>query len=147
LPIPFHAFQERDYEIEGFRPDGGECKADATSDPHDPGRWSASDPISTGFIHTSKYARLVEETRPVRDIDVEASDAIVVAGGQGPVFTFEKAKDLHVKFAAFYEAGKIAAALCHGASILRYAMMKGRSPLVRGKISTGFFNMEEEQTK
>jgi putative intracellular protease/amidase len=87
------------------------------------------DLISTGFIHTPKYARLVEETRPVRDIDVEASDAIVVAGGQGPVFTFEKAKDLHVKLAAFYEAGKVAA-LCHGVSILRYAMMKGRSPLV-----------------
>jgi putative intracellular protease/amidase len=35
------------------------------------------------------------------------------------MFTFEKAKDLHVKFVAFYEAAKVAAALCHGVSILR----------------------------
>jgi putative intracellular protease/amidase len=61
-----------------------------------------------------------------RDIDVEPSDAIVVAGGQGPMFAFEKAKDLHVKLIAFYEAGKVAAALYRGVSILRYAMLKGR---------------------
>jgi hypothetical protein len=42
---------------------------------------------------------------------------------EGPMFTFEKAKDLHVKLAAFYEAGKVAAALWHGVSILPYAMM------------------------
>jgi hypothetical protein len=31
----------------------------------------------------------------------------------------KKPKILHVKFVAFYEAGKVAAALCHGVSILR----------------------------
>jgi len=67
---------------------------------------------------------LVGETRPARDIDVEASDPIVVAGGLGPMFTIEKAKDLRVKFVAFYEAGKVAAALRHGVSILRYATLK-----------------------
>jgi putative intracellular protease/amidase len=144
LAHPFLAFKERDYEIDVFSPDGGACKADAMSDPRDPSRCSASDLISTGFIHTLEYARLVEETRPVRDIDVEAFDAIVVAGGQGTMFTFEKAKDLHVKFVAFYEAGKVAAALCHGVSILRHAMLKDESPLVRGKIFTGFSNIEED---
>ncbi len=54
------------------------------------------------------------------------------------MFTIEKAKDLHVKFVAFYEAGKVAAALRHGVSILRYAMLKDGSRLVRGKIFTGF---------
>jgi putative intracellular protease/amidase len=40
------------------------------------------------------------------------------------MFTFEKAKDLHVQFVAFDEVGKVAAALCHGVSIMRYAMLK-----------------------
>ncbi len=48
-------------------------------------------------------------------------DAIVVAGGQAPMFTFERRHELHKKFVEFYEAGKIAAALCHGVAILRYA--------------------------
>jgi putative intracellular protease/amidase len=144
LAHPFHLFTERGYEIEVFSPDGGACKADAMSDPHDVSRWSAGDLISTGFIHTPEYARLVEETRPARDIDLAAFDAMVVAGGQGPMFTFENAKDLRAKFAAFYEAGKVVAALCHGVAILRYATLADGSPLVRGKIVTGFANMEED---
>jgi putative intracellular protease/amidase len=55
----------------------------------------------------------------------------------------KKPKILHVKFVAFQEAGKVAAALCHYVSILRYAMLKNGSPLVRGKIFTGFSNMEK----
>jgi putative intracellular protease/amidase len=144
LAHPFHLFTERGYQVEIFSPDGGACKADAMSDPHDDSRWSAGDLISTGFIHTPEYARLVEQTRPVRDIDLASFDAIVVAGGQGPMFTFEKASDLHGKFTDFYQAGKIAAALCHGTAVLRYAMLADGSPLVRGKIVTGFANMEED---
>jgi putative intracellular protease/amidase len=144
LAHTFHVFAERGYEVEIFSPDGGACKADAMSDPHDPSRWSAGDLISTGFIHTPEYVRLVEETHPARAIDLGDFDAIVVAGGQGPMFTFERAQDLHAKFVAFYEAGKVVAALCHGVAILRYATLKDGSPLVRGKIFTGFSNMEED---
>jgi hypothetical protein len=63
LAHPFHAYKERDYEIKVLSPDGGACEADAMSDPHDPSRWSAGDLISTGFIHTPEYPRLVDETR------------------------------------------------------------------------------------
>lgn len=31
----------------------------------------------------------MERTRPVKELDVGAFDAIVVAGGQAPMFTFE----------------------------------------------------------
>lgn len=144
LTHTFHMFVERGYEIEVFSPDGGRCEADAMSDPRDESRWSAGDLISMGFIHTPEYARLVEETRPAREIDPDRFDAIVVAGGQGPMFTFEQAKDLQGKFVAFYEAGKVTAALCHGTALLRFARLKDGTPLVKGKIFTGFSNMEED---
>lgn len=144
LTHPFHMFVERGYEIEVFSPDGGRCEADAMSDPRDESRWSAGDLISMGFIHTPEYARLVEQTRPAREIELDRFDAIVVAGGQGPMFTFERAKDLHQKFVAFFEAGKVAAALCHGTALLRFATLKDGTPLVKGKIFTGFANMEED---
>lgn len=74
--------------------------------PRDGSRWSAGDLVTTGFVHTPEYASLIETTRPVRDIDIASFDAIVVAGGQGPLFTFEKAVDLPQKFADYVHAGR-----------------------------------------
>lgn len=56
----------------------------------------------------------------------------MVADGQGPMFTFERAVGLQRKFAEFYEAGKLAAALCHGTAILRYARLSSGEPIVSG---------------
>jgi len=69
---------------------------------------------------------------------------MVVAGGQGPMFTFEKAQNLQRKFVEFYEWGKVTAALCHGTAILRYATLSTGEPLVKGKTVTGFANIEED---
>ena len=144
LTHPYYVLTEAGYEVEIFSVDGGRCEADAMSDPRDPSGYSASDLISMGFIATPKLAALVEHTRGVADLDVAAFDAIVVAGGQAPMFTFEGATALHAKFAAFYEAGKVAAALCHGTAVLRYARLSSGESLVRGKTVTGFANVEED---
>jgi putative intracellular protease/amidase len=144
LTHPYHAFREAGYEVEVFSPAGGRCEPDAMSDPRDPSGYSSSDLISLGFIATPKLAALVEDTRPAASIDVARFDAIVVAGGQAPMFNFEGATDLHRKFAEFYEAGKIAAALCHGTAILRYARGSNGELIARGKTVTGFANVEED---
>jgi putative intracellular protease/amidase len=86
----------------------------------------------------------VESTKKVSDIDVAKFDAIIVAGGQAPMVTFEGATKLHQKFAEFYEAGKIACALCHGVAVLRYARLSNGELLAKGKTVTGFANAEED---
>src|ERR1700758_4408355 len=144
LTHPYLAFSEQGYEIEVFSPEGGKCEADAMSDPRDPSGYSAEDLISMGFIATPKLAALVDNTRKTTEIDVKTFDALVVAGGQGPMFTYEKAVDLQRKFAEFYEDGRIACALCHGVSILRYARLSSGEPLPKGKTVTGFANVEED---
>jgi len=144
LTHSYHAFEERGYETEVFSPDGGKCEADAMSDPRDASGYSSSDLISMGFIATPKLAALVEKTKKVADIDVKAFDAIVVTGGQSPMFTFESARDLHRKFVDFYLAGKLVCALCHGTAILRYARLPNGDLLVKGKTVTGFANVEED---
>ncbi|MBS2024484.1 MAG: type 1 glutamine amidotransferase domain-containing protein [Deltaproteobacteria bacterium] len=144
LTHPYLAFHEAGYEVELFSPKGGKCEPDAMSDPRDPSGYSAGDLISMGFIATPALAKLVEDTKPVSAIDVRKFDAIVVAGGQAPMSNFETATALHEKFVAFYEAGKIAAALCHGVAVLRYAKLSNGEPLVRGKTVTGFANVEED---
>lgn len=114
------------------------------SDPRDPSGYSETDLVSMGFIATPRLVELVETTRPVADLDVAKFDAIVVAGGQAPMFTFERAEALQRKFVEFYEAGKVAAALCHGVAILRYARLSNGEYLAKGKTVTGFANVEED---
>lgn len=144
LSHPYYVFAEHGYEVEVFSPDGGRCEADAMSDPNDASGYSDTDLISQGFIHTPKLRALVDNTRKVSEIDVAAFDAIVVAGGQGPMFTFEKATVLHGKFVEFYEAGKVACALCHGTAVLAFAKLSNGDYLARGKTVTGFANVEED---
>ena len=144
LTHPYYAFTEAGYEVEIFSPDGGACVADGMSDPQDASGYSASDLISMGFIATPALAALVDSTRPVSEIDIRRFDAIVVAGGQAPMFTFEQAEGLQRKFVEFYEAGKVAAALCHGVAILRFARLSSGELLAKGKTVTGFANVEED---
>ena len=55
-----------------------------------------------------------------------------------------EAHDLHAKFAEFFLAGKVVAALCHGVAVLRYAKGADGTPLVQGRTVTGFANVEED---
>ncbi len=144
LTHPYYALTERGYEVELFSPEGGACAADAMSDPRDASGYSASDLISMGFISTPKLFALTENTRPVKEIALDRFDAMLVAGGQAPMFSFEEATGLHEIFGAFYEAGKVVCALCHGVAVLRYARLANGELLARGKTVTGFANVEED---
>ncbi len=144
LTHPYFAFSEKGYEVEVFSPRGGACEADAMSDPRDSSGYSSSDLISMGFIATKELATMVEKTRKASEIDPARFDAIVVAGGQAPMFTFDKEEELHRSFVEFYSSGKVAAALCHGVALLRYAKLPGGEYLAKGKTVTGFANVEED---
>ncbi|MBZ5624535.1 MAG: type 1 glutamine amidotransferase domain-containing protein [Acidobacteriia bacterium] len=144
LSHPYFRFEEAGYQTGIFSPAGGKCEADAMSDPRDPSEYSSSDLISMGFIATPKLAALIENTQKVSSIDVKQFDALIVAGGQAPMFTFDKATGLHQKFVEFYESGKIACALCHGVALLRYARLGNGEYLAKGKTVTGFANVEED---
>src|SRR4051794_4024633 len=137
LTHPYYAFTEAGWEVDVYSPDGGRCEWDALSDPEDESQWQAEDVISRGYKHDPAFMRRVENTLPVRELEIDAYDVLVVAGGQGPMFTFEAATGLREKFVAFYEAGKVTAALCHGTAILAFATLSDGEPLVKGKTVTG----------
>jgi putative intracellular protease/amidase len=144
LTHPYLHFTEAGYEVEIFSPQGGPCVADAMSDPEDASQWQAEDVISRGYKHDSEFAKVVANTRPVDEIDLNRFDALVVAGGLAPMFTYEYADNLQAKFVEFYEAGKVTAALCHGVALLRYVRLSNGEPLVKGRTVTGFANVEED---
>jgi putative intracellular protease/amidase len=144
LTHPYYVLTQAGYELEIFSPLGGKCEGDAMSDPRDASGYSATDLITMGFIGTPNLVALVEKTRSVAEIDAARFDALIVAGGQAPMFTYDKATGLLAKFVEFFEEGKIAAALCHGVAILRYAKLSNGQYLAKGKTVTGFANVEED---
>lgn len=144
LTHPYYEFAEKGYEVSIFSPDGGTCEPDAMSDPNDASGYSSTDLITQGFIHTEKLRALVDNTKSVKELNVSEFDALVIAGGQAPMFTFGHATELQQKFVEFYESGKVTSALCHGTAILRYARLSNGEYLAKGKTVTGFANVEED---
>jgi putative intracellular protease/amidase len=140
----WYEFTEVGYEVTIASPQGGKVEFDKDSDPRDPGGYSAHDILSMGFIHTSHLMALLENTKSLNDVQVESYDAIVVAGGQSPMFTFPTATRLHQLIAEFYAAEKVTAALCHGTCALLFVKLSDGKHLIEGKTMTGFANVEED---
>jgi putative intracellular protease/amidase len=144
LSHPFLAFREAGYQAVIASPRGGRVELDAWSDPRDPSGYSKDDLISLGFVHSPELMALLEDTPSLETLKQEDFDAIVVCGGQGPMFTFAEATRLHELVWQFYEAEKPTAALCHGTSVLLHVRDPEGKPLIAGKTMTGFANSEED---
>src|SRR3954447_15644255 len=100
---PFYEFTQKRYDVTIASPEGGRVEADAMSDPRDPSRWSADDLISMGALNTPELMALHEDTPALRDLRLDEFDAIVVCGGQGPMFQFRDHADLKAAVAHFFE--------------------------------------------
>lgn len=144
LTHPYRAFREAGYTVTIASPDGGPVAFDAMSDPRDDSGYSTDDFVSMGFIHTPGCMERLEATPSLDDVDLADVDALVVCGGQAPMFTFRGADGLHDVIAAVYEAGNPTAALCHGVSALLDVTLSDGSRLIEGKTITGFANTEED---
>jgi len=138
---PYWEFVKQGYAITIASPDGGAVLADRISDPeHMP---ESTDFVSYGFKHHPTTAALLQNTTPLSEISVANYDGIFVIGGLSPIYTFIDLSRLHDLFAAFYEQGKIAAAICHGTCILLRARRSDGTLLATGKRWTGFSDQEE----
>jgi len=144
LTHPYWAFVEAGYEVEIRSPDGGALQADGFSDPEDASGYSAHDIVSLGFKKSPAHARLIADTKGLADVSPEGFDALFVAGGQSPMFTFRGNARLQRLVAAFYEAGKVTALVCHATCALLETRLSNGDLLVKGKTWTGFANSEEK---
>jgi putative intracellular protease/amidase len=125
-------------------PDGGRCVLDAWSDPRDESRYSSGDLITMGFLNTPECMQLIEDTPALGDLNYDDYDAVVVVGGESPMFTFREHEELKNAVRSFYEAAKVTSALCHGVAALMDVTLADGTYLIAGKTMTGFANVEEE---
>jgi putative intracellular protease/amidase len=118
LTHPYSEFTRVRYDVTIASPDGGKVELDALSDPRDESKWSADDLISMGFLNTPELVALLEDTPRLAALEPGEFDAIVVCGGNAPMFQFRQDEELKRAISAFYEAEKPTALLCHGVSAL-----------------------------
>jgi putative intracellular protease/amidase len=144
LTHAYKLFIDNGYEVTISSPKGGKVEVDALSDPRDSSGYSKNDTISLEFLEDGGFTNLLHNTKKVSDFSSDEFDAIVVVGGQGPMFTFKGETGLQNTFLEFYKKGKISAALCHGTSLLLYLKGKDGKPLIQGKKMTGFTDEEED---
>ncbi len=141
---PFYEFTQKRYTVTIASPEGGKVEVDGLSDPRDDSKWSADDLISMGALNTPEVTARLQNTPALRDLNLADYDALVVCGGQGPMFQFRDHEDLKQTIAAFYEARKPTAALSHGTCALLDVMLSDGSYLIDGRTMTGFANVEED---
>jgi len=140
----YWAFVEKGYTVEIVSPDGGKVEHDSWSDPRDESGYSEHDILSLGFLCSPRHASLLENTKSISKVSMKDYDAIFVAGGQSPMYTFIDNVPLQKLVASFYEADKITAIVCHATCMLLKTRLSDGSLLVKGKTWTGFANTEED---
>ena len=140
---PYWEFSFAGYTVDIASPDGGEVKIDGFSDPEDESKYAAWDYISLGFLKDPAKAALLKNTIKLSTVNPNDYKAIMVCGGQGPMYTFYENTELQNFFTDFYVTGKPTAAICHGTCILLKTKLPNGKYLVEGKKWTGFANSEE----
>ena len=90
-----------------------------------------------------KFMALLEDTKSIADVNWDEYSVVYFAGGHGAMWDFAENEDLHERTAAFYEAGKVISAVCHGTAALQNVRLSDGRPLVEGKRGTGFAFFDE----
>jgi putative intracellular protease/amidase len=141
---PYDEFIQAGCQVTIASPNGGKVEFDSFSDPRDASGYSKDDTLSAQYIDRSEFMELLQNTPAIDSLDMNIFDAIVVCGGQSPMFSFRQHKKLIQYFADFYATGKPTAALCHGTCILLETKLANGTYLIQGKTITGFANSEED---
>jgi putative intracellular protease/amidase len=144
LTHPYYELTQRGVAVTIASPGGGKVAMDALSDPRDDSKWSADDLITMGFLNAPELAALLQDTPKLGGLDLGEFDAIMVAGGQAPMFSFRDNQDVHDALRRFYESEKPVCVYCHGTAALVDLKLSDGSYLVAGKTVTGFANVEED---
>ena len=144
LTHPYYELTQRGVAVTIASPDGGMVEMDALSDPRDDSRWSADDLITMGFLNTPELVALLQDTPKLADLDLGEYDAIMVAGGQAPMFSFRGNEQVHDALRRFCESEKPTCVYCHGTAALVDLRLSDGTYLVDGRTVTGFANVEED---
>ena len=130
--LPYLEFAKNGIEMTIASPKGGAMPIDPRSlpTPEQEQAWHSA-------IASSK------QTVKLSDVTSTEFDAIFLPGGHGPMFDLPDNADLQRLLREFHDAGKVIAAVCHGAAGLVGVTLLDGTPLVKNKVMTAYTYSEE----
>lgn len=130
---PYWHLTERGVQVDFASPAGGKVVYDRYSDPYFENSTEADDLVSKGFLSDKALVAKLDTTLKLKDVNLEAYDAIHVAGGRGATFDLYPNPDVARALEYFWAKDKVVGAICHGAIAL------GNIPeRIRGRRTTGY---------
>ena len=139
---PYYEMADAGAEITLASPKGGQPPIDPKSE--EPAaqtkfthRFDQDEPLKQKLAHTLKLA----------DIQASDYDAVFYPGGHGPLWDLVNDPHSIALLAAFQQAGKPMALVCHAPCALLKVKLPDGEPLIKGKQVTGFSDTEEAGVK
>jgi putative intracellular protease/amidase len=130
---PYWHLTERGVEVDFASPAGGKVVYDPYSDPYFEHSMESEDLVSKGFLSDKALVAKLDETLKLKDVDLDAYDAVHVAGGRGATFDLYPNEDVAAVLEHFWSKDKVVGAICHGAIAL------GNIPArICGRRTTGY---------
>lgn len=142
LVTPYYTLHDAGVEITLASPQGGQPPLDPKSDEPD------AQTQDTERFRTDRAAKqALAATVRVDTLRAEDFDAVFYPGGHCPLW--DLAEDPHsiTLIEQTFADGKPVAAVCHAPGVLRHAKKPDGTPLVAGKLVTGFTNSEEQSVQ
>lgn len=132
LAEPYNVFKSEGFEVEIVSIKGGEVPIDKNSIPNG---------IPTEYNHIMD---LLKNTKKLTDVLDTKFDAILFAGGHGPLDDFINTKEVKDVILDTYNRNNIVAGVCHGVTAFLNTKTEDGKYFVYGKRLTAFTNSEED---
>lgn len=104
-----------------------------------------ADGDSVKFLNDPIVQAKLAGAQKLSDVRADAYDAVFYVGGHGPVLDLAADPTNAALASAFFQAGKVTAAVCHGPAALVGAVDSDGKSVFAGREATGFSNVEEIQ--
>jgi len=140
LTHPYYEFKKAGYVIDVASIQGGIA-------PVDPKSLEEHDEANSRFLQDAELMAKVFTTLPLARINPAAYQAVVFAGGSGPMWDFPNNQHVNHVASSIYQNGGIVSAICHGPAALVDIKLPNGEYLISGKKVASFTNEEEEDLK
>lgn len=127
-------FRDNGFEVDIASPAGGKVEAD---------KYNAKEEFNARVLADNAAQQKLDATLSTREVAADDYVAIYIVGGKGAMFDLPSDVALQSLISRIYAKSGVVAAVCHGPAALVDVRLEDGSPLVAGKIMTGFSNEEE----
>ncbi len=140
LTHPYYEFKKAGYLIDVASIQGGVAPVDSKS-------LKEPDDAHQLFLQDAELMAKVFTTLSLSEVNPNAYQAVVFAGGSGPMWDFPNNEHVNRVATTIYENKGIVSAICHGSAALVNIKLSNGKYLIAGKKIAAFTNEEEEELK